>query len=120
MSVAVSKSVNRVIIFLFAAFLVALKDMSIVFPKNLVCPAVIDRVGPLDKGIPCGKILEPSNKNDTHLEGLKHKSRSAALRSKDFNTEMCTSMSIESKVTSSAYPLRECSVELENFKEGFQ
>ena len=62
MSVAVSKSINWVIIFLFAAFLVALKDMSMIFPKNLVFPAVIDHVDPLDRGIPCGKILEPSNK----------------------------------------------------------
>ena len=68
MSVAVSKSVSRAIIFLFAASLVELKDMSMVFPKNLVCPAVIDLVDSLNRGIPCGKILELSNKKDTTLK----------------------------------------------------
>ena len=78
---AESRSVRWLIIRLPAAFLVALKETSINFPKNLVCPSVMDLVVPLDNGKPIGATLKLSNRKEIHLDGLKVKSKSAAFRS---------------------------------------
>ena len=79
-SEVVSRSVRSLIIRLAAAFFVALKETSINFPKNLIWPSVMELVVPLDNGKPFGTILDPSKRKEIQFDGLKVKSKSAALR----------------------------------------
>jgi len=66
---------------LLAAFFVALRETSIVYPKNFVYPSVIDLVIPLDRAKLCETILAPSKRKETYMyfAGLNDKSKSAAF-----------------------------------------
>jgi len=70
---------------------VALRETSIIFPKNFVCHFVMDLIVPLDRGKSCVPTLAPSNRKETHLEGLKNKSKSAAFTSIRCKTDLWTS-----------------------------
>ena len=67
---AVSRSVRRHNMRLLAVLFVALREISMTFPKNFVCPSVIGLVTPLDKAMPCERSLVPSKRNETHLAGV--------------------------------------------------